>query len=308
MITSPLRDRAQCRVEIEKCLGKTAVTYADNKVRGGSNGKKGTRYEDFFTAFKVAQEAVQHLEEPTEWPIIEDQAYAFVDDLVVTYSSTQTHYHQLKNTQALSWTGGAHSLKGDFESQAVLCNSCAETAFLTTLVVSDEKVFAAMKQLPESIEGHSKVELFPYAGGNANRLSLEHLPLRTLLCQLTRIEDPMDDDLGYVFGMLMLGLQQAGSATTMETVIETAQKASPSLIRLLPYQFKDTKLKPEFVKILGEIEDLEYVTKRGFFSWKAFGMSGVLQFNCLSPEFLRFQERVVEMAPATFDAFEKLLP
>lgn len=294
-------------MEIEKCLGIAAVKYADNKVRGGSNGKKGARYEDFFAAFRVAQEAVRHMVDPSEWPIIEDQVYAFVDDLVVT-SPTQTHYHQLKNTQSLSWTGGEHPLKGDFESQAVLCVSCAEAAFLTTLVVSDEKVFAAMQQLPESIAKHSTVELFPYAGGSANRLSLEHGPLRELLCQLTRIEEPTDDDIGYVFGMLMLGLQQAGKAPTMETVIETAQKASPSLIRLLPYQFKDAKLKPEFVKILAEIEDLQYGTKRGFFSWNAFGMSGVLQFNCLSHQFVRFQDLVIEMAPATFDEFEKLLP
>ena len=106
----------------------------------------------------------------------------------------------------------------------------------------------------------------------------------------------------------MLGLQQAGKAPTMETVIETAQKASPSLIRLLPYQFKDAKLKPEFVKILAGIEDLQYGTKRGFLSWNAFGMSGVLQFNCLSHQFVRFQDLVIEMAPANFDEFEKLLP
>ena len=34
------------------CLGKAAATYAQNKQRGGANGKKGTRYEDFFIAHK----------------------------------------------------------------------------------------------------------------------------------------------------------------------------------------------------------------------------------------------------------------
>jgi hypothetical protein len=134
------------------------------------------------------------------------------------------------------------------------------------------------------------------------------MPLRELLCQLTRKEDPEDDEIGYVFGMLMLGLQQAGKAPTVKAVIETAQQASPSLIRLLPCQIGGVELNPEFAKILAKIEYLQYRIERGFFSWEALGTSGVLPFSCLSQQFVRFQKLVIGMAPATFDKFEELLP
>lgn len=304
-ITAITRDTVLCDQQITSCLGAAAATYARNKARGGANGRKGTRYEDFYGAYKVAEEAVNHLNGSTDWPTIEDQVYAFVDDLVLTWPKL-AHYHQLKNVQGLSWTAGEHPLVVDFEHQVVLSKARGEPPVKTTLVVANEDVFHAMSVIPASIAPHSNVVLFPYADGHANRLVIEHTPLRNLLAQLTRLEDASDDELAYVLGMLMLGMQQAPSQT-VDAVIERAQGASPSLIRLFHWQMHNVKLQPEFVNVLDKIPELKYGIERGFFHWNALGTSGVLQFNCLSHDFLRFQARVIASAPKTFEQFEELI-
>lgn len=304
VITPTTRDADFCDKQIIACLGAEVARYAQNKVRGGSNGRKGTRYEDFYGAYKVAEEAVSHLNGSTEWPTIEDQVYAFVDDLVLTWPRL-AHYHQLKNVQALSWTAGEHPLVVDFQHQVVFSKERGETAVKTTLVVANEDVFNAMSAVPASIADHSNVVFFPYADGHANRLVIEYKPLRDLLTQLTRLEDASDDELGSVLGMLMLGMQQA-TTTTVEAVIEKAQRASPSLIRLFPWQMEGMELQLEFVNVLDKIFELQYGVSRGFFHWNALGTSGTLQFNCLSQDFERFQKRVIELAPETFEKFEEL--
>lgn len=282
--------------------------YATNKVRGGSNGRKGTRYEDFFAGFRVAQVAVDQLRNLGEWPVIEDQVFAFVDDLVLT-TSAKSHYHQLKNVADLSWTSGVHSLEVDFQYQVALSAQRNESPAITTLIVSKPEVFDGMLAgIPAAIKPHSTVEHFPYCDGSFNRLVIEFQPLRASLEQLTRIENPTDDDLANVLGVLMIGLMQSGQAPTVEAVLQKAQSVSPSLLRLFPWQIGGFQLHPEFVNILAKIPNLIYGTSRGFFTWSALSTSGVLQFNCLSPEFMRFQDRVISVAPLSFDEFEELLP
>jgi hypothetical protein len=304
------RDPASEVANITLCLGPDAAKYASNKVRGGSNGRKGTRYEDFFAAHKVAEIAIKQMAALSEWPIIEDQAFAFVDDLVLT-TQNQAKYHQLKNVGSLGWTNGDHPIAIDFSHQVALSKQRGDPPTVTTLVVSNPSVFDDMRQtVPSAIAGHSTVEFFPYADGSFNRLVIEYGPLRAALSELTRVPEPGNDDLANVFGVLMLGAIKAGSPATVDQVIKAAQDVSPALLRLFPWDLDGFSLEPGFVNALARVPGLLYGVERGFFRWAAanIDMSGVLQFNCLSREFQRFQANVTAAAPTDFDSFEKLLP
>ena len=41
--------------EIQHFFDDATLKYLQNKNRGGSNGQKGTRYEDFFAVYKLTQ-------------------------------------------------------------------------------------------------------------------------------------------------------------------------------------------------------------------------------------------------------------
>jgi hypothetical protein len=61
--------------DIHTCLGPEAARYAAHKHRGGQNGHKGTRYEDFFTACKVVEAVAWHA---GDHPIATDFEYQMV--------------------------------------------------------------------------------------------------------------------------------------------------------------------------------------------------------------------------------------
>jgi hypothetical protein len=65
---------------------------------------------------------------------------------------------------------------------------------------------------------------------------------------------------------------------------------------------------PNFENTLAAIPGLTYSFDKGFFSWSAFGMSGIFSTDCASAEFAEFQAVVVQNHPITFDDFEGLLP
>ena len=296
------------RSSIAQLMGEDMASYVRNKATGGSNGKKGTRYEDFFAAFILAQILADKSKEEvfSGWPDIHDQVFAFVDDLVVI-TTDATKYHQLKNVQNLTWLGGKHPIADDFELQMQLSRHEGELQPSTTLVTAHSDVAHSMSAtIPQVIAAHSDVVYFPYADGHLNRLVMEYEPLRTALATLTRTADdkPPADELGYVFGALIISFLHRGDACSSQVLLDCAQKQSPALIRLLPHQIKDIQLDAEFVKVLAQIPNLKYVTETGFFCWSCFTDSGVLPYNCLDTQFRGFQTRVVKSNPTTFDEFE----
>lgn len=293
---------------VSAAMGDKAGSYIANKAKGGSNGRKGTRYEDFFAAFVLAEVLARKAIEanPTDWPDIYEQVVAFVDDLVVV-TENATRYHQLKNVQTLTWQGGTHSIEADFLLQKQLSDIEGEPNSYTALVTSDSKIALSLKgSIPPTIVSHTDVLHFPYADGSLNRLVWEHEPLRQALAMLTRAGSAgsTKDELEYTFGALISSFLHRKEGASSLTLLECAQKQSPSLLRLFPHQIRDVSLREDFVKVLAKIPGLEYVTETGFFCWSCFSDSGVLPYNCLNPQFAGFQARVVAANPSTFDDFE----
>jgi len=299
--------QAQLNAQVAACLGDDAVLYLTNKARGGSSGRKGARYEDFFTAFKVAEAAAARLSGATEWLRVQEQARAFVDDLRLS-SSGSSQYFQLKNVQALAWSAGTRSLVDDFRFQKVLSEHLGEPSPRTVLVVSSNVLFEAMRDVPAVIAQHSEVVHFPFADGHGNRLVQEHAPLREALKMLCRSEEVTLDALEGVLGVLIIGMmKQNGQDVSVESVLASARSVSPHLIRLFPDEVARIRLDPAFVSVLAAIDGFEYVMDRGFFEWSFYDTSGVTSYDCLSEDFDRLQRRVISQRPITFEDLEELL-
>ncbi|MCE4543270.1 MULTISPECIES: hypothetical protein [unclassified Caballeronia] len=292
---------------VMRLFGEAGLKYLQNKHRGGTNGKKGTRYEDQFAAFKIAEILAEHVEHPEPLPVIEEQAFGFVDDLAIA-SQRATKYYQCKNSDSVSWTGGDHPIETDFKSQVDLASALQKPAPAVQLVVADSDLAAKLGgKIPAQISEHSSVEFFPFFG-SVNQLVLSHPPLREKLAALTRVENPKDDELEATFSALLLAWVRVLGGSSVEEIVQSARKQSPQLLRVFPLTDGVEFLQQAFKDALARIPGLSYSVKRGFFSWNADGVSVTLERDCASEEFGRFQQRVINAKPNDIDAFWDLMP
>lgn len=290
-------------------LGEDWATYVANKRQGGNNGQKGVRFEDFFATYRLAEELCAGVATPGKsMPFLELQAEAIVDDLVVKWGQDQATYYQCKNVISVSWAAGTNPLQDDFSAQVALCTHLNQPNVRTALVVPTEKLSQSLQcSIPKAIATHTDVLYFPYCDGKVNRLIFESTAVLNSLTQLARVDNPTNDELANVFGALLHGITINNGRGTCDDLLASAQSLSPHLIRLMPDQVSNFKLLDGFDETLAKIGGLVYRLSKGFFHWEAFGTSGVFSQNCLSQEFERFQRRVVENKPVTFDGFEILL-
>jgi hypothetical protein len=294
---------------IKACLGDKAATYAANKHRGGTNGAKGTRYEDFFLAVRVAEAVASVVDNPrAEWPHVRGQCYGFVDDARVA-TSTHTEYYQLKNKEMVNWTTGAHSIAADFEFQYKLAIYLKEPTPTTGLVVSTKAQHQSLLgSVPASIAPHSSVYYFPWLS-TPNRLVLESPDLQKCLKKLAKVEEPTLDVLSGVFGLLLIACIEYPDGASVEEIVARACRLIPGQLRRLPAtEDWEQQLTQPFRLVLSQIRGLSYGANRGYFHWAAFGTSGVFGWDCTSKEFTEFQELIIKNAPKTFEEFEQLLP
>ena len=76
--------------------------YLKNKHQGGENNQKGGLFEDFYAVYQIVsciakyKSSFDRVEFQTQ---LED---TFVDDMLIAHPELNM-YHQLKNTQSLSW-------------------------------------------------------------------------------------------------------------------------------------------------------------------------------------------------------------
>lgn len=98
--------------EIQEHFGNATLRYLQNKNQGGNSGQKGTRYEDYFAVYKLAQLAQDIIEAELNVQF-SSQLLAFVDDLIIQHNSKIENY-QLKNTPSVSWRQGNHPIQADF--------------------------------------------------------------------------------------------------------------------------------------------------------------------------------------------------
>lgn len=292
--------------DIESLFGEQARDYVANKQRGGVSGQKGTRYEDYFVAFKVAEIAAERIGAPNvSWPTIGSQMVGFVDDVVVEDVKSTT-YFQLKNVQSLNWKSGPHPLETDFKCQFALASQkWGKPSPSTELVVSSETLHATLTAaIPASIASHSRVSYFPYCGGGMNQYVLAHPRLQECLRALAKSENAHLDELEAVLGLLILASSYISpSGGRVDDIIRKTRKSFPHQLRSL---VADTEqlLQPGFRAALDAIPGLSYSVERGLFRWEGFGTVGTFRVDCEHEDFAQFQAEIIAKQPQTFDDFE----
>lgn len=303
------RIRVATNDDIKACLGPEVAKYAANKHRGGSSGNRGTRYEDFFMAYRVAQAVAAIVNDPAHKdPTVKGQCGGLVDDLRIA-TPDSTKYFQLKNQEKVGWTAGDHPIATDFRYQKVLSDHLKEPSPSTTLVVACATLAAALgTNIPASISGHTAVEHFPWHP-TPNSLVFQFPDLQAHLALLSHTEAPTLDVLSAVFGMLLIACLNHPDGASAREIAETAAKQRPGQLRPLPVtEDWESYLAVDFRQALAAIHGLVYSAKRGFFHWSGFGTSGVFGSSVLSEEFKQFQNDIVQRQPKTFEEFEEVLP
>ena len=292
---------------IRSQFGKKAAKYLASKHRGGSSGKKGSRYEDLFLTCKIVELAAQVIERGGPWPVVRGQIFAFVDDVVVA-TVEKTEYYQLKNAKCVSWSGGTHPISADFDMQFRLSQRTGDADPWTRLVVPDRVLMEKLRAtIPAGIVLHTTVEFFPYIE-SLNRLVLEYPELHPSLAILSRSPVPNVDELEGVLATVMMGCFQHPNGASIHQILKDACRVVPTL--LCAWQITDVAVfvRSDFKSVLDRINGLAYSFDKGFFRWKAYGTSGVFSVDCSTKQFAEFQDSVVQNKPTTFDDFEGLLP
>lgn len=251
---------------------------------------------------------MSYLGKPFPWPNLRGQILGFVDDAVV-HSEAGIEYSQLKNVEALTWTGGDHPLEDDFAFQYQLALELGDENPKTHLIVSKPDLCRTLEaKIPPSIASHTEVRHFPYGSGSKNRLLLECPALQSVLTPLSKKPNPSLADLESVFGVLIIATMSEPEGGTVDALLRVANREQPYQLRMLDVVDLKQYVTSEFEAALAAVPGLTYSLDKGFFSWAAFGMTQTLHTDCTSAEFARFQKRIVQAQPVTFDDFEELLP
>jgi len=288
-------------------FGPEVLDYFKRKQRGGTANQAGSRYEDFFSIFQLAQLFYLLMAENVPTDIeIHAQAEAFVDDLLICdlrYHS-QRHF-QLKNSQNIAWGNGPKSISDDFNKQKLLNDSLSIEKTQTVLVCADEvKTQKLKKNIPQMIANFSQVIFFPHLQ-TLNHLLLSHEEFKDAL---KRICFSSELDKLEALAAVMLGCW-----SDKKTTIYSATKLLTHLQNTWPNYLAKTdagiKLLDEVKKILSGIEQFAYAIENGYFSW-TYGNgldTGVFLDPVDSEPFLDFQRRLIAQYPKQFSELEGIL-
>ncbi len=294
---------------IRKLYGPDYEKYVVNKNTGGKSGKKGGRYEDLFVAFKAAEVAASQVDAPdTPWPFLVGQKLNFVDDAVL-FSESETEYFQLKNSTSVSWGAGDKSIADDFSKQVILAQELGHINPYTHLIVSSESLHTKLSlDIPNEIKAHTRISFFPYTGdGRINSLVIGDRYVQEILAKIICTDEASLDVMESALTLILAACKEHPEGASVEDIIAHVHQRYPGKLRVFPVRDCSGALSEAFVSTLAKIKGLCYGIYRGYFNWSGYGTSGFFPYDCFSDQFKKFQEQIVEAAPATFDDFEKLV-
>lgn len=291
--------------EIQHRFDAVTLKYLQNKNRGGSSGQKGTRYEDYFAVYKLAQLARRIIAFDSNVQF-SSQLLAFVDDLIIEINAAQIQHYQLKNSANVSWTSGKHPIQKDFANQQKLNHNRYPRSHMFLVVADQACATRLVANIPSDIQSFSRVSYFPYAPDTM--ALVDQLPgFKHALTYLSAFENPEPDKLDYV-AKALIGAWVTSNFTNVsgKELLLTAQRQTPQYIRSFETTFE---IDPQLEKILSSIEDLRYNLAKGFLHWDyADGLQyGVQPYSIETEPFRRLQERIIHHNPRTFEELEPLL-
>lgn len=291
--------------EIQHQFDAATLKYLRNKNRGGSSGQKGTRYEDYFAVYKLAQLARRIIAFDSKINF-SSQQLAFVDDLIIEINANLLQHYQLKNSHNVSWANGKHPIQEDFANQQKLNQNRPHKSHIFLVVSDKARATRLVANIPSDIQPFSRVVYFPYAPDILTLVN--QLPgFKDALTYLSAFEHPAPDKLDYV-AKALLGAWVTSNFTNVsgKELLLKAQRQTPQYIRSFETSFD---IAPQLAKILDNIEDLDYNLAKGFLHWDyADGLQcGIQPYSIDTEAFRRLQERIIHHNPRTFEELEPLL-
>lgn len=291
--------------EISAQFGPNTLQYLKNKYKGGSNNLKGNSYENHFAIYKIACLSADVIE-GSQSIILRSQILDFVNDFIIDCVGDSSLQHfQLKSGQSVSWGEGDRSIFSDFNNQKKLNDSRSRGSQITLVVSSPDLKQSLEEIIPTDIKDYSQVVHFHYAT-SINAVLDREPHFQQVVQYLCAVENATKDKLETVAAVL-LGAWVASdkSGISVMEILQKAQQHSPSYIRTFG---PEHKLDPQVKDILDKIPKFQYKVSKGFFHWEFGGGidKGTLMYSCETPEFYRFEDRIKQYQPTSFDELENL--
>ena len=265
-------------------------TYLANKHKGGEADAKGGRYEDYYAVFQIVSCIAKYkvsLDRVAFQTQLED---TFVDDLLIAHPDKNV-YHQLKNTQELTWNteSSDRTITSDFENQIKDCKERDEQ-FALKLVFSAVKSKVGDK-IPDSIKDYTTAEFFPYEK-DLNGLILISGTFQDVLRQISVNGHSATVDELVNIAMVFLGAWKGcgnESRVRLADIVTRAKGMKHFNLTIFP----DGAISQACRKILDQIEGLRYSVSGRMFYWQLGDFTG----SCPWPE--SKEQEIIDKKPTT---------
>lgn len=290
--------------QIQELFENEVLDYLKNKNKGGMVNEKGNTYENFFAVYKISVLSKDVLENEKQI-VLASQIMAFVDDLIINDIQENIYQHyQLKNTASLTWGSGLRSIADDFAKQYNLNQAVSKQSEITLVVSNAQLRDRLANKIPQQIAEFSEVDYF-YFASSLPKVLQEEQEFSQAVAYLCAFDNPEPDKIECVASVILgAWLSSDKSNVSIREILEKSRQSQPSYIRYFGSQ--DVQIDPEVKKILDQIQGFTYSISKGFLQWQfANGLEeGTLPYSIETEKFRRFQERVKQNKPRTFDELE----
>ena len=264
--------------------------YLAHKHKGGKANAKGGLYEDCYAVYQIVSCIAKYkvsLDGVAFQTQLED---TFVDDLLIAHPDKNI-YHQLKNTQELTWNtkSSDRTVVSDFENQIKDCKERHEQ-FALKLVFSAAKSKVG-ESIPYNIKDYTIAEFFPYEN-DLNGLILISDRFQDALRQISvNGKDATVDELVNI-AMVFLGTWKSCGNEKKVRLADIVTR-SMGLKHFNLTIFPNGTISPACREILDCIEGLHYSAIGRMFYWQLGDFTG----SCPWPE--SKEQEIIDKKPTT---------
>lgn len=270
--------------------------YLANKHRGGENNQKGGLYEDFYAVFQIVSCIARYKTSLDAVALQTQLEDTYVDDLLIAHSSNNV-YHQLKDTETLTWSSGSsRTIQSDFEHQIADCKERDEN-FALKLVYS--ATGSKVSDIPESIKDYTIVESFPHADDLNQLIFISRAFKESLKLISAKGEASTDDEL-LALAMVFLGAWKSINSKErlqLSSIVDLAGKAHSFNLAIYP----DLKMSDECKMIFDAIPGLDYRLCGRELIWTLGFLNGTCQWTDL------LENTIITKKPTTKREIAELL-
>ncbi len=268
------------------------MTYLKNKHRGGISAEKGSKYESFYTTFKVVDYLFKTIGVEGDPPevLFQSQAEAYIDDLLIT-DDTKLVYHQIKNVADFRWA----SVEDDFRRQRDASKRAGEN-YKLVLVYSDREFD---EDVPADLEYCTDFSYFPYHPAISTVIQ-QSSDFRSALKGVLKLSNPSDDKL-YALALCILGYW-VGNDMQKGLTLRDFKDHIVGNNNISTIFDRDISISDECLRILDSIQGFSYAIKGNSIEWESSRYK-----NNVTIWSRDLEKRIIRESPHTVNDIVKLM-